>query len=95
MNDSIRATVQSDVSSPDNIKLSTVNGSVSLRLPEGVNVDVSAKTVNGGISSEFDEIEVQKKWGPRHAEGRLGHGGRDLEVNTVNGGIRISRGSER
>jgi hypothetical protein len=95
VNGSIRATVRTDVSSPDDIKLSTVNGSVRLSLPEGVNADVSAKTVNGGITSDFDEIEVRKKWGPRSAEGRLGNGGRELELRTVNGGIRISRGSEQ
>ena len=95
VNGSIRATVRSDASSPDDIKLSTVNGSVRLSLPEGVNADVSAKTVNGGITSEFTEIEVRKKWGPRSAEGRLGNGGRELALSTVNGGIRISKGNEQ
>ena len=95
VNGSIRAEVRSDAASADDIRLSTVNGSVHLNLPEGANVDVSAKTVNGGITSDFAEIEVRKKWGPRSAEGRLGQGGRDLELATVNGGIRITRGSER
>ncbi|MEO8359296.1 MAG: DUF4097 family beta strand repeat-containing protein [Vicinamibacteria bacterium] len=95
VNGSIRATVRTEVNSPEDIKLTTVNGSVRLRLPEGVNADVSAKTVNGGITSEFDGITVHKKWGPRSAEGRLGNGGRELEVTTVNGGITISKGSDR
>jgi hypothetical protein len=95
VNGSIRAEVRSNQNSADDIKLSTVNGSVHLNLPEGVNADVSAKTVNGGITSEFTEIEVRKKWGPRSAEGRLGHGGRELALATVNGGIRITKGSER
>ena len=93
VNGSIRAEVKSNVNSADDIKLSTVNGSVHLNLPEGVNADVSAKTVNGGITSEFTEIEVRKKWGPRSAEGRLGHGGRELDLATVNGGIRITKGN--
>lgn len=95
VNGSIRAEVRSAVSSADDIKLSTVNGSVHLNLPEGVNANVSARTVNGGITSEFSEIEVRKQWGPRSAEGRLGRGGRDLELKTVNGRIRITRGTER
>ena len=95
VNGSIRAEVKSAVNSADDIKLSTVNGSVHLNLLEGVNADVSAKTVNGGITSEFTEIEIRKKWGPRSAEGRLGHGGRELELATVNGGIRITKGSEQ
>ena len=93
VNGSIRAEVKSNVNSADDIKLSTVNGSVHLNLPEGVNADVSAKTVNGGITSDFTEIEVRKKWGPRSAEGRLGHGGRELDLATVNGGIRITKGN--
>lgn len=95
VNGSIHAEVLSNANAADDIKLSTVNGSVHLNLPDGVDADVSAKTVNGGITSEFPEIEVRKKWGPRSAEGRLGHGGRELAVATVNGGIRITRGSEQ
>jgi hypothetical protein len=94
VNGSIRAEVRSDTNASDDIKLSTVNGSVRLRLPEGVNADVSAKTVNGGITSDFAEIEVFKKWGPRSASGKLGRGGRELELSTVNGGIRITRGDD-
>jgi DUF4097 and DUF4098 domain-containing protein YvlB len=95
VNGSIHAEVRSDVNSAEDIKLSTVNGSVRLRLPEGVNADVSAKTVNGGITSDFAEIEVAKKWGPRSAQGKLGRGGRELELSTVNGAIRISKSDEQ
>ena len=91
VNGSIRAAVRSDVNSAEDIKLSTVNGSVRLRLPETLNADVSAKTVNGGITSDFVEIEVMKKWGPRSAQGKLGRGGRELALSTVNGAIRISK----
>lgn len=94
VNGSIRAEVRTAANPGDDVKLSTVNGSVRLRLPEGVNADVSAKTVNGGITSDFDEIEIFKKWGPRSAQGKLGLGGRDLELSTVNGAIRISKGAD-
>ncbi len=95
VNGSIRAEVKNGGSSADDVKLSTVNGSVRLTLPEGLNADVSARTVNGGITSDFDQIEVRKKYGPRSAEGRLGTGGRELALSTVNGGIRISRGGDQ
>lgn len=93
VNGSIRAEVRNGGTTAGDVTLSTVNGSVRLSLPEGLNADVSAKTVNGGISSDFEEIEVQRKHGPRSAEGRLGSGGRELALSTVNGGIRISRGN--
>ena len=95
VNGSISATVRTGRGPSEDIKLSTVNGSVHLSLPEDVNADVSAKTVNGGITSEFAEVETRQKWGPRSASGRIGSGGRELEVSTVNGGIRITKGSER
>lgn len=95
VNGSIRAEVKNGGATADDVKLSTVNGSVRLRLPENLNADVSARTVNGGISSDFDEIEIHKKWGPRSAEGRLGRGGRELALSTVNGGIHITRGNEQ
>lgn len=94
VNGSIRATVMDDASG--DIKLTTVNGSVRLTLPNDVNADVSARTVNGGIASDFSEIEIKRKWGPRSAQGTLGRGGAEMELSTVNGGIRIQRhGSER
>lgn len=91
VNGSIRASVESASLRLAEMSLRTVNGSVRLSLPEGMDLDVSARTVNGGITSEFDEIEVRRKWGPRSAEGRLGQGGPELALATVNGAIRITR----
>lgn len=95
VNGSIRASVRADRAGKEDIKLSTVNGSVRLSLPDGASADVSAKTVNGGITSDFSEIEVRQKWGPRSAEGRIGGGGRELDVSTVNGSIHITKTGSR
>ena len=74
----------------ENLSFRTVNGRIRLTLPDGVDADLSLKTVNGGIDSDFP-VTVRGRWGPRSASGRLGEGGPDIDVATVNGGIELRR----
>jgi len=69
---------------------STVNGSVTLEVPAGLSADVEAATVNGSIETDFP-ITVQGKFGSRRLKGTIGNGGRGLDVETVNGSIRLRR----
>lgn len=69
---------------------STVNGSITVELPEDANAEVRASTVNGGITSDFP-LSVKGKWGPKTARGTLGSGGRNLDLETVNGAIRLRK----
>lgn len=71
-------------------RFKTVNGAITLSLPAGTNADVSAKTVNGGIDTDFP-ITVQGKIGRRRLEGTIGSGGRELELETVNGSIELRK----
>jgi DUF4097 and DUF4098 domain-containing protein YvlB len=68
----------------------TVNGAITLRLPENVNATVRAQTVNGGIETDFP-LTVQGRFGRRSIEGTIGNGGRLLELSTVNGAITLRR----
>jgi hypothetical protein len=72
------------------LKLNTVNGGIRLELPEGTNVDVKAETVNGSISTDFP-LTVMGKFNRRRLAGQIGSGGRELELNTVNGSIDIKK----
>ena len=72
------------------LKLNTVNGGIRLELPEGTNVDVKAETVNGSISTDFP-LTVMGKFNRRRLSGQIGSGGRELELNTVNGSIDIKK----
>jgi hypothetical protein len=72
------------------LSLKTVNGSLTVELPDGASADVRASTVNGGITTDFP-LTVKGKWGPKHLDGTLGSGGRQLELETVNGGIRLKK----
>ncbi len=74
----------------EDLSFKTVNGRIRLTLPDGVDADLSLKTVNGRIDSDFP-VTVRGRWGPRSASGRLGEGGPDIDVATVNGGIELRR----
>ena len=68
----------------------TVNGSITLELPADANVAIRGRTVNGGISTELP-LRVSGKYGPKRLEGTLGSGGRELDLGTVNGSIKIRK----
>lgn len=68
----------------------TVNGRISLRVPDGLNTDLKASTVNGRITTDFP-VTVQGSMSPRELRGRIGSGGRNLELETVNGSIEIRK----
>jgi len=76
----------------EKVLLKSVNGSVTLALPAGANADVSASTVNGGISSDFS-LPVKKNFpAGSNVDGKLGNGGPPIHMSSVNGGIRITKG---
>lgn len=72
------------------LHISTVNGSVELTFPAALSADVRGETVNGGIQSDFP-ITIEKGFGPKSFEGRIGSGGRRLNIETVNGGITLRK----
>ena len=70
----------------------TVNGGITVSLPANTSADVAATTVNGSVESDFP-ITVRGKINPSSLRGRIGEGGRDLNLTTVNGSIRLQKGS--
>lgn len=72
------------------LKFSTVNGGITLRVPDGLNADLRASTVNGRITTDFP-VTVTGSMSPRSLKGRIGTGGRDLDMETVNGSIEIRK----
>jgi DUF4097 and DUF4098 domain-containing protein YvlB len=74
------------------ISFNTVNGSITVKLPENASADVSASTVNGGMNTDFP-LTVQGKFSMKNMKGTIGSGGRDLDMATVNGSIHLKSGS--
>jgi hypothetical protein len=70
----------------------TVNGAITLDLPADTNTDVSAETLNGEISTDF-QLTILGRFSRRHLNGTIGSGGRELTLKSVNGSIQLRRAS--
>ena len=74
----------------DDMTFKTVNGSVAIYVPARFDATFRFDTVHGGIDSDFP-MTLSGKWGPRHAAGTIGAGGRDLRASSVNGSIQLRK----
>jgi hypothetical protein len=74
----------------DILEFETVNGAIILELPDDVDTDVHASTVNGSIASDYP-LTLRGRFGPKRMSGTIGRGGRELALGTVNGDIEIRR----
>jgi Putative adhesin len=72
------------------IQLKTVNGGIDVTLPGDASADLRAGTVNGDIETDFP-ITVLGRVSKRKLSGTIGSGGRQLALETVNGGIEIKK----
>ena len=72
------------------VEFETVDGSITIEMPDGLNADFAASTVNGSIDSDFP-ITVSGKVSRRSLRGTIGSGGPELRLSTVNGSIRLRR----
>ena len=80
------------VSADERLEFETVNGNITVSLPEGVGANVEGGTVNGAIRTDFPAT-IEGKWGPKSLRGTVGKGGARLKLNTVNGSIALKRAS--
>ena len=70
------------------VSFSTVNGSISLDLPDDVDADLDATWVNGRLEADLP-FELIGRISRRSARGVLGDGGPELNLKTVNGSINV------
>lgn len=73
------------------VKMETVNGRVTIDLPENADADISADTLNGGINASDFGLETEKGFVGSDLNGKIGNGGARLNIDTVNGSIKIRR----
>lgn len=71
------------------LEFRTVNGSIEVRMPHGIDANVHADTLNGGFTSDFPVTITSSRERGRRITGTIGNGGRELELHTVNGSIRL------
>ncbi len=78
------------LSSDGDMRFSTVNGGIEVETPSALDANVSLNTMSGGITSDFP-VQLSGRFGPRHAEGTIGRGGRRITMNTVNGSLELRK----
>ena len=72
------------------LNVGTVNGGVSIELNRKSAFSVKARSVNGGIRCDFP-VTIERHFVGSSLKGEVNGGGHKLTLETVNGGIRISK----
>ena len=70
------------------LSFATVNGSISLDLPDDIDADVDARWVNGSLEAGLP-LQLVGRLSRHAAQGVLGEGGPELSLKTVNGSIHL------
>lgn len=71
------------------LSFKTVSGDVKLALPRDIDADLTMNSVSGQLDSDF-QMTLGGRMSRRRIEARIGRGGRDLDITTVSGDVRLS-----
>ena len=71
------------------MNIETVNGSVVLGLPSDARANLKVLSMNGDFYSELPVVSAPSIPAAQAFRGKLGAGGGEISVRTVNGGIRL------
>ena len=77
---------------PGNIQIDNHKGDVQITIPPNTPLKVEARTREGEIESDFDEIKVENRDRESSANGSIGTNGTRLAVNCEKGAIEIRKG---
>jgi len=86
-------TVEVGLHKPGNIQIDNRKGDVQVSIPPNTAVKVEARTHEGEIQSDFDEIKVSNKDNQSSASGSIGTNGPRLVMNCDKGTIEIRKGT--
>ena len=74
----------------NSLEFSAVNGGVTLEVPCREHAHVHASTGHGNIQSDFP-LALERRGASTEGRSRMGHGGPELRLITINGSIRVRR----
>lgn len=86
-------TVEVGLHKPGNMQIDNRKGDVQITIPPGTPVKIEARTHEGEIQSDFDEIKVETQGNQSSASGSIGANGPRVVVNCDNGAIEIRKGA--
>lgn len=78
---------------PGNIQIDNAKGDVQVTIPPNTAIKVEARTHEGDIESDFDEIKVDNRNRESSASGSIGTNGPKLALNCEKGAIEIRKGT--
>lgn len=70
------------------LSFKSVSGDVTVTLPAGTDADVTMRSVSGDLDTDFP-LTLNGRMDRHALEARIGKGGRQLEVATVSGDVRL------
>src|SRR5258705_2139150 len=76
----------------NDLEISTANGGITLGIPGKLDTEIRANTVNGDIETDWP-LTITGRFSNRRLRGTIGAGGRGLNLGTVNGEIRLKKGT--
>lgn len=88
VNGSVNLTFDDSAKSID-VEVETVNGSIRLYFPENFGAKVAASTGNGSIKTDFGLQGTKGKYYGTDLEGSFGDDSSELELESVNGSIKV------
>ena len=88
VNGNVEIAMSGTVSGP--LEFKTVNGTIDVIINGAVNAEFAASTVNGTIRLDHP-ISIQGTVTARKISGKMGAGGPELRMSTVNGDIKLRR----
>ncbi len=80
--------VVESLSGEGDLHFSSVSGNVTAELPKTIDADVRMRSVSGSLDSDFP-LTLNGRMSRHSLEARIGKGGRELEVSTVSGDVRL------
>ncbi|MGD0598493.1 MAG: DUF4097 family beta strand repeat-containing protein [Terriglobales bacterium] len=89
----VNGTVSVGLYKPGNIQIDNRRGDVQVSIPPNTAIKVEARTHEGEIESEFDEIKADNKDRQSSASGSIGTNGPRLVMNCDKGTIEIRKGT--
>ena len=95
--DNISGQIAADVSLADSgaMRISTISGDVTLRLPAESDARVRLHSTSGNVRSEFDSLRPAMSPGSHTVSGNLGGGSGNVSVHSVSGAVTLLRRSGR
>ncbi|MGA9355923.1 MAG: DUF4097 family beta strand repeat-containing protein [Terriglobales bacterium] len=86
-------TVEVGLYKPGNIQIDNRKGDVQITIPPNTALRVEARTREGSIDTDFEEIKVENEHSQSSANGSIGTNGPKLAINCEKGAIEIRKGT--